>query len=146
MINCERCKEKVALSKLIIFRDEETGETKKYCQACADIVKKQQVEKKTMTGKKEKETKPTVDSPQDGEPESNPESELLTMAESATDDNEHLQLHQMITDIVPSDSISDKIYSYLGEEGLNVGKDEYCYIKMVGNHLEIGRAKIVLEE
>ncbi|MFA5101585.1 MAG: hypothetical protein WC525_00375 [Candidatus Thermoplasmatota archaeon] len=53
---------------------------------------------------------------------------------------------ETITDIVPSDNIVDKINFYLGEEGLNVGKDEYCYIKMVGNHLEIGRAKIVLEE
>ena len=50
------------------------------------------------------------------------------------------------TYIIARDLILNKINAYLSTEGLNIGKDEYCYVKFVGNHLEIGRAKIVLEE
>jgi len=50
------------------------------------------------------------------------------------------------TDIGPRDNIVERINSYLNDEPLNMGKDDYCYIKIVGNHLEIGRAKIDLVE
>ncbi|KYK22295.1 hypothetical protein AYK25_02530 [Thermoplasmatales archaeon SM1-50] len=50
------------------------------------------------------------------------------------------------TEIVPRDHVVLKLDSYLSEAGLNMGKSDYCYVKIVGNHLEIGRAKIVLEE
>jgi|GEM_PF-3866146 len=50
------------------------------------------------------------------------------------------------TEIVPRDHVVLKLDSYLSETGLNIGKTDYCYVKIVGNHLEIGRAKIVLEE
>ncbi|PNX53684.1 MAG: hypothetical protein BV458_03245 [Thermoplasmata archaeon M9B2D] len=50
------------------------------------------------------------------------------------------------TEIVPRDHVVLKLDSYLSETGLNIKKNDYCYVKIVGNHLEIGRAKIVLEE
>jgi hypothetical protein len=53
---------------------------------------------------------------------------------------------QGTTDIIPRDHIVERINSYLSDEPLNVGKDDYCYVKVVKNHLEIGRARIVLEE
>ncbi len=49
-------------------------------------------------------------------------------------------------EIVPRNMLDDKINSLTGNEGLNIGNSEYCYIKVVGNHLVVGRAKIILEE
>ncbi len=49
-------------------------------------------------------------------------------------------------EIVPRNMLDDKINSLTGIEGLNIGNSEYCYIKVVGNHLVGGRAKIILEE
>jgi len=54
--------------------------------------------------------------------------------------------NDMGADIVTRDMIIDRINSLLSDKPLNIGKDDYCYIKIVRNHLEIGRAKIVLEE
>ena len=59
---------------------------------------------------------------------------------------ENPEMNEAITDIVPRDHIVERINSYLGDEPLNVGKDDYCYVRIVGNHLEIGRAKIILVE
>lgn len=63
-----------------------------------------------------------------------------------TQEIENQEMNELITDIGPRDSIIEKIQIYLTEEPLNIRKDEYCYMKIVGNHLEVGRAKIVLEE
>jgi hypothetical protein len=49
-------------------------------------------------------------------------------------------------EIVTRDMLNDRINSLIGEEGLNIGNDEYYYIKTVGNHLVVGRAKIILED
>jgi len=49
-------------------------------------------------------------------------------------------------EIVPREMLNEKINSLTGDQGLNIGNGEYCYIKVVGNHLVVGRAKIVLEE
>jgi hypothetical protein len=54
--------------------------------------------------------------------------------------------NQSCIDVVLRDLVARKLDSYLSKEGLNIGKNEYCYTKIVGNHLEIGRAKIVLDE
>jgi late competence protein required for DNA uptake (superfamily II DNA/RNA helicase) len=121
MVNCERCKQKITLSNIYI--DKETGTAKKYCRACAEII--QNEEKKSMTVKKENEE--TV---QD-----------LTKEVQSLD-----KLSKSETDIVTRDMLIDRINSYLGEEPLNMGEGEFCYIKLVGNHLEIGRAKVVFEE
>jgi hypothetical protein len=59
---------------------------------------------------------------------------------------ENPEMNEAITDIVPRDHIVERINSYLSDEPLNVGKDDYCYVRIVGNHLEIGRAKIILVE
>ena len=56
------------------------------------------------------------------------------------------EVNESITDIVPRDQIIERINSYLSDEPLYIGKDDYCYIRIVGNHLEIGRAKISLVE
>lgn len=53
---------------------------------------------------------------------------------------------QGTTDLIKREQLVDRIYTYLGNAPLNIGKDDYCYVKIVGNHLEIGRAKIQLEE
>ena len=53
---------------------------------------------------------------------------------------------QGTTDLIKPEQLVDRIYTYLNNAPLNIGKDDYCYVKIVGNHLEIGRAKIVLEE
>jgi hypothetical protein len=53
---------------------------------------------------------------------------------------------QGIADLVPCDQMHKRINAYLHDPPLNLEKGEYCYIKIVRNHLEIGRAKIVLEE
>jgi hypothetical protein len=63
-----------------------------------------------------------------------------------TDVIETHEMNKGITDLVTRDQMVDRIYSYLSDAPLNIGKDEYCYVKIVGNHLEIGRAKIILEE
>ena len=59
---------------------------------------------------------------------------------------ENHEMNETFTDIVPRDNIVERISSYLSDEPLNIGKDDYCYIRIVGNHLEIGRAKIILVE
>jgi hypothetical protein len=63
-----------------------------------------------------------------------------------TDMNETHEINKGITDLVTPDQMVDRIYSYLSDAPLNIGKDDYCYVKIVKNHLEIGRAKIILEE
>lgn len=71
-----------------------------------------------------------------------------------TEKNENYEMNETstligpcdFTDIGPRDNIIERINSYLNDEPLNMGKDDYCYIKVVGNHLEIGRAKIDLVE
>jgi hypothetical protein len=63
-----------------------------------------------------------------------------------TDMIETNEMRKGATDLVSGDQILDRIYHYLTNEPLNIGKDDYCYIRIVGNHLEIGRAKIVLNE
>ena len=50
------------------------------------------------------------------------------------------------TEILTLDMLQERLYSLTGDEGLKIGDDEYCYIKIVGNHLVVGRARIVLEE
>jgi len=49
-------------------------------------------------------------------------------------------------EILTRDMLDERLNSLAGAEGLNIGDDEYCYIKIVGNHLVVGRARIVLEE
>jgi len=61
-----------------------------------------------------------------------------------TEEIENPEINETITDIVPRDNIADRINSYLSNELLKIGKDDYCYIRIVGNHLEIGRAKIFM--
>jgi len=149
MANCERCKEKITLINTYIFHDTETGETKKYCQACADTIRLQNEEKRSMMKKKEKEEtieKITEERVQKIDNLSNPESELLMMKDMKTEEIENHEMNQTFSDIGPRDMIIDRINSCLSDEPLNIGKDDYCYIKIVGNHLEIGRAKIILEE
>ena len=59
---------------------------------------------------------------------------------------ENPEMNEAITDTVPRDHIIERINSYLSDQPLNLGKDDYCYVRIVGNHLEIGRAKIILVE
>jgi hypothetical protein len=59
---------------------------------------------------------------------------------------ENNETNQTFTDLLPRDAIAERINSYLTNEPLNIGKEDYCYIRIVGNHLEVGRAKIILEE
>jgi len=133
MVNCERCKQKITLSNIYI--DKESGNAKKYCRACAEIIqnveKTKNEEKKSMPVKKENEE--TI---QDLTKEVQ---HLEKFSKSETDTKSE-------TDIVTRDMLVDRINSYLGEEPLNMGEGEFCYIKLVGNHLEIGRAKVVFEE
>jgi hypothetical protein len=63
-----------------------------------------------------------------------------------TETIENVEMNEDVTDLVPRDQIFNRIDAYLRDAPLNVGKDDYCYVKIVKNHLEIGRAKIVLEE
>jgi hypothetical protein len=56
------------------------------------------------------------------------------------------EMNNNFTDLVTRDQIIDRLNAYLSDEPLNIGKDDYCYVKIVRNHLEIGRAKIILEE
>jgi hypothetical protein len=53
---------------------------------------------------------------------------------------------QGTTDLLKRDQVLDRITAYLSDAPLNIGRNDYCYVRIVGNHLEIGRAKIVLEE
>ena len=50
------------------------------------------------------------------------------------------------TDIVTREMLIERINSLLGEAPLNMSVDDFCYIRVIGNHLEIGRAKVSLEE
>ena len=61
-----------------------------------------------------------------------------------TEEIENPEINETITDIVPRENLADRINSYLSNELLKIGKDDYCYIRIVGNHLEIGRAKIFM--
>jgi hypothetical protein len=74
------------------------------------------------------------------------------MIKTDTDENREMwkgttdHITQGTTDLIKRDQLLDKITDYLSDEPLNLGKGDYCYVKIVGNHLEIGRAKIQLEE
>ena len=66
---------------------------------------------------------------------------------------EQIENHEMNTSttdldvaIVTRDEILNKINTCLSQEPLNIGRDDYCYLRTVKNHLEIGRAKIILDE
>jgi hypothetical protein len=63
-----------------------------------------------------------------------------------TEWTEEIEFNKAITDLLKRDQVINRINTYLRDAPLNIGKDEYCYVKIVGNHLEIGRAKIILEE
>lgn len=63
-----------------------------------------------------------------------------------SEQNDNTKINPDFTDIIPREQLIQKINSYLTEEGLNIAKDDYCYLKIVGNHIEVGRAKIILEE
>jgi hypothetical protein len=63
-----------------------------------------------------------------------------------TDVIETNEMNRNFTDLVTRDQLIDRLNAYLSNEPLNIGKGEYCYVKIVRNHLEIGRAKIILEE
>ena len=63
-----------------------------------------------------------------------------------TDVIETNEMNKSFTDLVTRDQLIDRLNTYLSDEPLNIGKGEYCYVKVVRNHLEIGRAKIILEE
>ena len=59
---------------------------------------------------------------------------------------ENIELNEGTTDVIPCYQIGTRINAYLSDAPLNIGKDDYCYVRIVGNHLEIGRAKVMLEE
>ena len=121
MVNCEICKQKISLSN--IYVDKKTGKAQKYCRSCAETMKSE--EKKDMTLKKEDEEK----------------------IQDITQEIQHMDnLPTSETDIVTRDMLVDSINSCLGENPLNIKDGDYCYIRIVGNHLEIGRAKVVMEE
>jgi len=56
------------------------------------------------------------------------------------------RITQGTTDLIKRDQVLDRITAYLSDAPLNIGRNDYCYVRVVKNHLEIGRAKIVLEE
>ena len=76
----------------------------------------------------------------------------VKMIKTGMDENHEIwkentdRITQGTTDLIKRDQVLDQITAYLSDAPLNIGKDEYCYVKIVGNHLEIGRAKIVLDE
>lgn len=150
MINCERCKQKMTLHDLVIVRDKETGVAKKYCQACATIINAQPESKKSVPVKKEREEplpKTIPEKPLQTESYTTPEVESsLVMEQVAPEPPQSTEINPGFTDIVPREHIIQRIETYLGEDGIKIEDDDYCYIKIVGNHLEIGRAKIILEE
>jgi len=127
MVTCERCKQKITLSNIYI--DKETGNAKKYCRSCAEIMKNE--EGKSMTVKKENEDtmQDIAKEVQHLEKLSKPETDIKSEA-----------------DIVTRELLIERINTYLGEEPLSMGDGDFCYIRVIGNHLEIGRAKVVLEE
>jgi hypothetical protein len=49
-------------------------------------------------------------------------------------------------EIITREMLSDRVNQLIGEEGLNIDNGEYYYVKTVGNHLVVGRAKIILED
>jgi len=141
MVNCEICKQKISLSN--IYVDKKTGKAQKYCRSCAETMKSE--EKKDMTLKKEDEEK-IQDITQDEE-----KIQDITQDEEKiqdiTQEIQHMDnLPTSETDIVTRDMLVDSINSCLGENPLNIKDGDYCYIRIVGNHLEIGRAKVVMEE
>lgn len=153
MINCERCKQKITLHDLVIVRDKETGVAKKYCQACATIINTQPEGKKNIPLKKEKEEplpKTVTEKPPEPESYSTHEVESPLVMEQVEqvppEPTQSNEVNPSFTDIVPREHIVQRIEAYLGEDGVNIANDDYCYIKIVGSHLEIGRARIILEE
>lgn len=156
MINCERCKQKMTLHDLVIVRDKQTGVARKYCQNCAAIINTQQESRKTVPVRKEEPIQKTTPPPPPPPPPPEPES-YTPPAPEPSEPSEPLimeepepvlpnDINANFTDIVPREHIIQRINTYLGEDGINIAPDDYCYIKIVGNHLEIGRAKIILEE
>ena len=133
MVNCEICKQKITLSN--IYVDKETGKATKYCRFCVDKAKKE--EKKDMGLKRGEE-----DLIQEIEKE-----QEVTRDQDMIKDAPHIEnISTGSTDIVTRDILIDSINSYLGEDPLNIKDGDYCYIRMVRNHIEIGRAKVVMEE
>jgi hypothetical protein len=63
-----------------------------------------------------------------------------------TDIIENMEFDKDVTDLVKRDQVVQRIDAYLRQAPLNIERDDYCYVRIVGNHLEIGRAKIVIEE
>ncbi len=63
-----------------------------------------------------------------------------------TDVIENMEFDKDVTDLVKRDQVIQRIDAYLRQAPLNIGRDDYCYVRVVGNHLEIGRAKIIIEE
>ena len=127
MVNCEICKQKISLSN--IYVDKETGKAQRYCRNCAEIMKNE--ERKNMPLKKEDEEI----------------IQEITKDQDIPKETSHFDtLSTSDTDIVTRDMLLDSINSFLGDDPLNLKDDDYCYIRIVGNHLEIGRAKVVMEE
>ena len=54
--------------------------------------------------------------------------------------------NETMIEVTTRDEVLERINHYLGNKALNIDNDDYCYVKCVGYHLEIGRARIVLEE
>lgn len=151
MVNCDRCKKKTNVKDLFISHDSENGKIQKYCKECTDIINTLNKEQGKKIIKKEEPSEEiseeqSEEQDQKIEESPEPESELLMVNDMKPELSGNNEMRQTITDIIPRESIIQKIDLYLNDEGLNIRKDEYCYIKIVGNHLEIGRAKIVLEE
>ena len=147
MVNCERCKEKITLSNISF--DEETGKTRKYCRSCAEMIQKEEME--SMAGKKEKEDN-VEQIPEENKQEEDktctPETDLVIEKNRKPEKIKikNQDMDQVFTDLIPRDILVDRLNSYLNDDPLNIGENDYCYIRIVGNHLEIGRAKITLEE
>jgi hypothetical protein len=57
-----------------------------------------------------------------------------------------IEFNKIITNLLKHDQTINRINAYLRDAPLNIGKDDYWNVKIVGNHLEIGRAKIILED
>ena len=59
-----------------------------------------------------------------------------------------IETHEMrkgTTDLVSRDQLIDRINDYLNNEQSKTGNGDY-YMRIIGSHLEIGRAKTLLEE
>jgi hypothetical protein len=63
-----------------------------------------------------------------------------------TEKTENIELNKSITNLVTHNRLLERLNTYLNDEPLNIGNKDYCYVKIVKNHLEIGHAKIQLEE